>query len=166
MKKLLLLAVLIVATSLNPGAAKKPTKSELAMQQFRYELECAGNGVQGTYLVRVWTYDKKQDVAQAACARNAVHGVIFKGFAGGDGCIGQKALVPNPGAEMENEEYFRLFFSDKGEYRKYVSIVAGSELSEKVGKEYRAGAVVSIQKDELRKALEAAGIIKGLNYGF
>ena len=98
--------------------------------------------------------------------RNAVHGVIFKGFAGGDGCIGQKALVPNPGAEMENEEYFRLFFSDKGEYRKYVSIVAGSELSEKVGKEYRAGAVVSIQKDELRKALEAAGIIKGLNYGF
>ncbi|MBO4622138.1 MAG: hypothetical protein J5635_05685 [Paludibacteraceae bacterium] len=165
MKKFLLLAALILATTLT-GAAKKPTKSELAMQQFRYELECAGNGVQGTYLVRVWTYDKKQKDAQAACARNAVHGVIFKGFAGGDGCIGQKALVPTPGAEMEFEDYFRLFFSDNGEYRKYVSIVAGSELCEKVGKEYRAGAIVSIQKDELRKALEAAGIIKGLNYGF
>ena len=165
MKKFLLLAALILATTLT-GAAKKPTKSELAMQQFRYELECAGNGVQGTYLVRVWTYDKKQKNAQAACARNAVHGVIFKGFAGGDGCIGQKALVPTPGAEMEFEDYFRLFFSDNGEYRKYVSIVAGSELCEKVGKEYRAGAIVSIQKDELRKALEAAGVIKGLNYGF
>lgn len=165
MKKFLLLAALILATTLT-GAAKKPTKSELAMQQFRYELECAGNGVQGTYLVRVWTYDKKQKDAQAACARNAVHGVIFKGFAGGDGCIGQKALVPTPGAEMEFEDYFRLFFSDNGEYRKYVSIVAGSELCEKVGKEYRAGAIVSIQKDELRKALEAAGVIKGLNYGF
>ena len=95
MKKFLLLAALILATTLT-GAAKKPTKSEQAMQQFRYELECAGNGVQGTYLVRVWTYDKKQKDAQAACARNAVHGVIFKGFAGGDGCIGQKALVPTP----------------------------------------------------------------------
>lgn len=165
MKKFLLLAALILATTLT-GAAKKPTKSEQAMQQFRYELECAGNGVQGTYLVRVWTYDKKQKDAQAACARNAVHGVIFKGFAGGDGCIGQKALVPTPGAEMEHEDFFRLFFSDKGEYRKYVSVVAGSELCEKVGREYRAGAIVSIQKDELRKALEAAGIIKGLNYGF
>ena len=67
---------------------------------------------------------------------------------------------------MEHEDFFRLFFSDKGEYRKYVSVVAGSELCEKVGREYRAGAIVSIQKDELRKALEAAGIIKGLNYGF
>lgn len=165
MKKFLLLAALILATT-QTGAAKKPTKSQQAMQQFRYELECAGNGVQGTYLVRVWTYDKKQKDAQAACARNAVHGVIFKGFAGGDGCIGQKALVPTPGAEMEHEDFFRLFFSDKGEYRKYVSVVAGSELCEKVGREYRAGAIVSIQKDELRKALEAAGIIKGLNYGF
>ena len=165
MKKFLLLSALILATVLS-GAAKKPTKSQQAMQQFRYELECAGNGVQGTYLVRVWTYDKKQKEAQAACARNAVHGVIFKGFAGGDGCIGQKALVPTPGAEMEYEEFFNLFFSDKGEYRKYVSIVAGSELCEKVGREYRAGAIVSIQKDDLRKALEAAGIIKGLNYGF
>ena len=165
MKKFLLLSALILATALS-GAAKKPTKSQQAMQQFRYELECAGNGVLGTYLVRVWTYDKKQKEAQAACARNAVHGVIFKGFAGGDGCIGQKALVPTPGAEMEYEEFFNLFFSDKGEYRKYVSIVAGSELCEKVGREYRAGAIVSIQKDDLRKALEAAGIIKGLNYGF
>ena len=167
MKKfLLLMAAMMLTSVLNPAAAKKPTKSEQAMQQFRYELECAGNGVQGTYLVRVWTYDKKQKDAQAACARNAVHGVIFKGFAGGDGCIGQKALVPTPGAEMENQEFFNLFFSDNGEYRKYVSIVAGSELCEKVGKEYRAGAIVSIQKDELRKALEAAGVIKGLNYGF
>ena len=84
MKKFLLLLAAVMLTGMfNPSAAKKPTKSEQAMQQFRYELECAGNGVQGTYLVRVWTYDKKQKDAQAACARNAVHGVIFKGFAGG-----------------------------------------------------------------------------------
>ena len=31
---------------------------------------------------------------------------------------------------------------------------------------YKVGIVVSVQKDELRKALEAAGVIKSLNYGF
>ena len=148
------------------GMAAKPSKSEKAMQQFKYELECAGNGVQGTYLVRVWTYSKKLKDAQGAGARNAVHGVIFKGFAGGDGCIGQKALANSPGAEMEYEDYFRHFFSDNGEYRKYVSLVAGTEEIMKVGKEYKVGVIVSIQKDDLRKALEAAGVIKGLNYGF
>ena len=146
--------------------AKKPTKSEQNMMQFRYELECAGNGVQGTYLVRVWTYSKKLSDAEQSAARNAVHGVIFKGFAGGDGCVGQRPMASGPGAEMEHEEYFKLFFSDKGEYRKYVSLVEGTEEVTKVGKEYKVGVVVSVQKDELRRALEAAGVIKGLNYGF
>jgi hypothetical protein len=33
----------------------------------------------------------------------------------------------------------------------------------KVGKEYKVGVVVSVYKDNLRKALEQAGVIKGLN---
>ena len=36
----------------------------------------------------------------------------------------------------------------------------------RVGKEYKVGVVVSVRKDDLRKALEAAGIIRGLNSGF
>ncbi|MBR3647240.1 MAG: hypothetical protein IKN59_02500 [Paludibacteraceae bacterium] len=166
MKKYLLLAALLIAGTLVSIDAKRPTKSEVAMQQFKYELECAGNGVQGTYLVRVWTYSKKLKDAQAAGARNAVHGVVFKGFAGGDGCVGQRALASGPGAELEYEDYFKRFFADNGEYRKYVSLVVGTEEILKVGKEYKVGVVVSVQKDELRKALEAAGVIKGLNYGF
>jgi len=38
--------------------------------------------------------------------------------------------------------------------------------SVKVGKEYKIGVVVSVSKDQLRKDLEAAGIIKGLSSGF
>ena len=86
--------------------------------------------------------------------------------AGGDGCVGQRALASGPGAELEYEDYFQRFFADNGEYRKYVSLVVGTEEILKVGKEYKVGVVVSVQKDELRKALEAAGVIKGLNYGF
>ena len=158
MKKFLLFAVLVLTATFT-GAAKKSNKAPY-MQHVKYELECAGNGVQGTYLVRVWTYSKKQKDAQAACPRNAVHGVIFLGFDGGDGCIGQKALVPNRNAETEYQDFFNAFFSDNGDYRNYVSVVAGSELCEKVGRQYRAGVIVAIQKDDLRSALIAAGIIK------
>jgi hypothetical protein len=36
----------------------------------------------------------------------------------------------------------------------------------RVGKEYKVGTVVSVRKDDLRKALEAAGVIRKLNSGF
>jgi sRNA-binding protein len=36
----------------------------------------------------------------------------------------------------------------------------------KVGKEYKIGVIVSVMKDELRKDLEAAGVIRGLASGF
>ena len=36
----------------------------------------------------------------------------------------------------------------------------------RLDREYKVGCIVSIRKDDLRKALEAAGIIRGLNSGF
>ncbi|MBQ2170881.1 MAG: hypothetical protein II448_03980 [Paludibacteraceae bacterium] len=163
-KKLLFLLALMVTAAVATVDAKP--KAQREMDEFRYEIQCAGNGVQGTYLVRVWTYNKKLKAALEACPRNAVHGVIFKGFVGGDGCVGQRALVREPGAEMEYEDFFNHFFASNGEYRKYISIVPGTEEQMKVDKVYKVGIVVSVQKDELRKALEAAGVIKSLNYGF
>ena len=44
------------------------------------------------------------------------------------------------------------------------NIAAGDRV--KVGKEYKIGIVVSVMKDQLRKDLEAAGIVKGLSSGF
>ena len=49
---------------------------------------------------------------------------------------------------------------------KYVSMTSAQQEILKVGKEYKVGVIVSVQKDALRKALENAGVIKGLNYGF
>ncbi|MBR6017391.1 MAG: hypothetical protein IK073_02075 [Paludibacteraceae bacterium] len=164
MKKLLFTLALAV-TAFVATADAKP-KAQREMEQFKYEIQCAGNGVEGTYLVRVWTYSKKLKTAQTACPRNAVHGVIFKGFTGGEGCVGQKAMVRNAGAELEYSDFFEHFFAENGEYRKYISTVPGTEEILKVGKEYKVGIVVTIQKDELRRALEAAGVIKSLNYGF
>jgi len=143
------------------AAGKK--KADKDTKQFRYELECAGNAVQGTYLVKVWSYSKKASVAENQCRKNAVHGVIFKGYGGrGQECVQQRPLANNPGVETQYAEYFNSFFADGGEFQKYASIVEGTTESVKVGKEYKVGCVVSVRKEDLRKALEAAGVIRGL----
>ena len=166
MKKILFLAVVatIVCASAFGQAKQKANKDT---ENFRYDIECAGNSTAGTYLVKVWSYSRRLNVAENQCRKNAVHGVIFKGFSGGTDCVGQKALAKNPGVEMEYESYFKTFFEDGGECLKYASIIGGTMETMKLkGGMYKVGVVVSVQKDELRKALEAAGVIKGLSSGF
>jgi len=144
-------------------------KADKQTEVYRYEIACAGTGVQGTYLVKVWTYSKKPSVAFEQSKKNAVHGIIFKGFAGNSiaGCTSQKPIATNPTIEQEQSDFFRKFFSDGGNYMKYVntSEPLGTDVV-KVGKEYKVGVVVSVAKDQLRKDLEAAGMIKGLSSGF
>ena len=92
--------------------------------------------------------------------------MIFKGYGGGQGCVSQRPLANQPGVEAQYKEYFDSFFAEGGEFQKYASIMEGTTETVKVGKEYKVGCVVSVRKDDLRKALEAAGIIRGLNSGF
>jgi len=165
---LLVLAIISFSVTVNAQAKRKANKDT---ERWKYEIECAGTGVQGTYLIKVWSYSKKPKVAIAQAKKNAVHGVIFKGFAGGaQGCVSQKPLA-RTNVEFDNEEFFDGFFKDGGRYMKFVSasndgsVGAGDVL--KVSKRlYKVGVVVSVQKDALRRDLEKAGIVKGLASGF
>jgi len=146
-------------------------KANVATKEWRYELECIGVGSQGTYLVKVWSYSKNQNVAIEQAKKNAVHGVVFKGYAGtGQKCPSQPALAPQVGVENQFESFFSKFFADGGDYMKYISVsgdgATGANDVEKVGKQYKIGVIVSVMKDALRKDLEAAGVIKGLSSGF
>ena len=162
----ILLSLLAVAFCLPMMAGIRQNQANRDTNKFRYEIECAGNAIQGTYLVKVWSYSKKQSVAENQCRKNAVHGVIFKGYGGGQGCVSQRPMANDPGVEAQYKEYFDSFFADGGEFQKYASIIGGTTESVKVGREYKVGVVVSVRKDDLRKALEAAGIIRSLNSGF
>lgn len=132
----------------------------------RYDIECAGTGAEGTYLIKVWAYSKKNKVETNILKKFAVHGVIFKGFSGERGCTSQKPLAGSPGVEQEKADFFKPFFSDNGDYLKYATIVSGSTETIKLGKEYKVGVTVTVSKDLLRKDLEAAGVIRGLSSGF
>ncbi len=166
LSSLLLVMVLGLSISVNAQAKKKADKDT---EDFVYEIEGVSVGTQGTYLIKVWSYSKKPTVAINQAKKNAVHGVIFKGFSGKPGVPGQKALA-NPAIEAEKKAFFDEFFADKGNYNRYVTESGdGSVAAEdrmKVGKKYKIGVVVSVNVSDLRKALEDAGVIKGLNSGF
>ena len=140
------------------GQSRKKNKEDENTRSWRYEIEGVQTGVQGTYLIKVWTYSKKPDLAIEQAKKNAVHGIIFRGFDGNGRVAGKKALAQNPNLEEEKSDFFRLFFGEGGKYMKYISLTndgaVAAEDRMKVGKEYKIGVIVSVNVDGLRKDLE------------
>ena len=129
----------------------------------RYDIEGVETGQQGTYLVKVYVYTNKTSVTTEEFKYAAVHGVIFRGFAGKG--FGTQKPIAKPEAQTQHADYFNAFFNN-GDYAAYAQVVNPVADRIKIGKEYKIAATVSVSKDELRKTLEGAGIIRSLNSGF
>ena len=145
-------------------------KSKKNTKQWKYEIKCIGEGNQGTYSLKVYSYTKKPTKAYVhdEAKRNAVHGIIFKGIAAGK-CRNKPALSRNPNLENEKKEFFDSFFADGGKYTKFVTVSSGIEPGDvtKISrKEFKVGLNVAVNVNLLRKDLEAAGIIQGLGSRF
>lgn len=135
---------------------------EKANKGLSYEIKCAGNGQQGYYLVEVTAYvDSKADVKIDNVKKCAVHGVLFKGFSGENGCKAQKPIL-SATQEQQYADFFNSFF--KSDYLSYVSVVDPTVKTTKVGKQYAITSTLQVSKDELRKALEDAGIARKLGF--
>lgn len=174
MKRLVKLSLFLLAVaSLSSCATSKAIKvADQDTNNWRYELSGEDTGEQGTYLVKVWSYSKKPAVAKEQAKKNAVHGIIFKGFSGSkQGVSSQKPLVKDSSIQSKNEQFFKDFFAAGGDYMKYVNLsddgaIASGDILKVNKREYKVAVVVSVRKDALRKYLENAGIIRGLSSGF
>jgi hypothetical protein len=148
--------------------AQRNARSE--RNEWQYEIEAYGTGVQGTYQVKVWTYTEKPENAIELAAKNAVHGIIFRGFPDKDRISGQHPLAQRPNLEQEQGSFFREFFQEGGKYLQFVNLVNQGSIGPgdriKIGRQYKIGVVVSVNVAGLRKNLEDAGIIKSLTNGF
>lgn len=161
-----LLVMLLLTIGFVSNAQKKEDKRTM---EWRYEAQCAGIGSETDYLIKVYTYSTKKNLAMEQAKKNAVHAVLFKGYPANSqfGCSSQNPMCRNSNIEFEKREFFDTFFADGGPYMKFVNdssdgnVEAGDRM--KVGKEYKVGVIVSVNKSELRKYLEAAGIIRGLS---
>jgi hypothetical protein len=169
MKKLITLS-LILLVGMSSFAQKK--KADKDTKNWRYEIEGIAEGKEGTYLVKVWSYSKKDIIAIEQAKKNAIHGIIFQGFTGSGRVTSQPALVTDPGVETTKEVFFEDFFKDKNTegYMKYISLSNDGSVSPedvlKVGKEYKIGVIVSVRKDLLKAHLKQQGIIRNISSGF
>jgi len=138
--------------------------------EWRYEIEVEGEGKQGTYQIKVWSYSKKPETAVEQAKKNAVHGIIFRGYSAKGGLQAQSPLANSTNIEIEKEEFFKEFFKTGGKYLKFITLANNGALGQgdviKIGKEYKVGVIISVNKEMLRKDLEDAGIIKSLSNGF
>lgn len=138
--------------------------------EWRYEIMPAvGQGVTGTELVRVWTYSKKAQLAEGQAAKNAIHGILFKGYpetrSASGNIAGRAPMIADPAIEAQYEDYFYEFFKKGGLYQRYVTYIGNGQPDkvEKVGKEYKIGITVVVQVDNLKKRLQDDGIIKAVD---
>lgn len=160
-KSLSILIMLLVCTSSSIYAADPVWK---------FDIECSGTASDGSYLVKVWSYGKNAKISSNEVKQNAVYGILFRGFAAGEqGCKAQKPIIKAQTAYEDNKKFFESFFGKKGDvanYANYATIISPAPEVIKVQKEYKVGYIVSVSKDALRKAMEDAGVIKGLASGF
>lgn len=145
-------------------------KMNLETSNFQYDMQPAGVGSSGTYLVKVWTYAQNTEEAITQAPKNAIHGIIYKGFEGVDRLKGQSALVSGT-LSPEKQGVINQLLSENGGYRKYVNMVGEGAIAPgdriKVDRnKYKIGVTVSVNVNELRKFLEAEGVIKSLNDNF
>lgn len=131
-----------------------------------YEISCGGTATQGYYLVRVKATVDKKDIGDNILKRCAIHGVLFRGYAGGNGCTSQPPLTGSAMTEQQFSDFFVPFFLTGGGCEAYAQVIEGTMQVVRTGKQYVVTATVSVSKEQLRKDLEAAGIVKRLDSGF
>ena len=110
--KIALIALAVFTLASCSTAKKVADKQTLTWQ---YEIEpTTGQAVQGSILVKVWSYSKDKNVATTQAGKNAVHGVLFKGVSALNNeyarVPAQKAIVTDVNAESTYKNYFTDFF--------------------------------------------------------
>lgn len=176
----LALCFLFITTAL--CSQENQRKADKATFQWEYDIECyGGTAKRGYRLVKVWSYSKEKSIAIEQAMKNAVHGIIFKGYSAQQKvCRESRPLMNKELTQQEYKAFFEDFFQDNGEFNRFVSTAsdnAGTIEVQKLVKnkkgnkrdkfhKYRIGVVVTVASNELRKYLENKNIINSLSKGF
>lgn len=128
-----------------------------------YDIVGCSQGKNGAYLVKVTSQVQDVKTAKDVLRRNAVHGVMFRGFNNKvEGEPKQKPLIEDSNVERTKAEFFKTFWGEKS-YERYSQMTATSLRSIKVKNGYEVTAVILVDKESLYHYLEESGIIKGLS---
>lgn len=71
-----------------------------------YEISCAGSATQGYSLVKIRAVvENKKEIGDNILKRCAVHGVLFRGYSGGQGCVSQPPLAGSATVEQQYSDF-------------------------------------------------------------
>ncbi len=157
-----MLLVLVPATLF---AQSRREMIDVSSMDTNYSVQTIKVGADGTKYIKVSGFGKSDDAAVFNAKRNAIHAAIFRGFPSAADASATPAICTEPYAQQNNSTYFNAFFSS--DYLQYVNITtdgvpAGSDRI-KVKGGYEVKIYVQIMFDNLRKRLEADGIVKSLD---
>jgi hypothetical protein len=113
MKRLTIVSVFATLTFTPLSVFAQPNAS---LQGLR--VQCLGVEHDGSQTLRVQGTGRNKTDAQEQAKKNAVIAVLFNGVSGCD----IRPLLPEANAREKYVRYFDIFFMDKGEYAKYVSM--------------------------------------------
>ena len=108
MKHLITLGFMLI---IGVSSFAQKRKAEQDTKNWRYEIEGIGEGKEGTYLVKVWSYNKKDKIAVEQAKKNAVHGIVFQGFTGSGKVSSQPPLVTDPDIKIAKADFFDAFLN-------------------------------------------------------
>ena len=147
MKKLILAALALI---LSAGA-------------YAQETECIGKEMDGSLTLRVWGTGRNRTDALEQAKKQAVYDVLFKGVTKGNTDYNMRPIMTEVNARQRYQDYFDIFFMDRGEYLKYISMEdkrAGStKVSKRNFRDVTLGVTVRVLVPQLRARLKSDGLL-------
>lgn len=117
--------------------------------------ECLGDLADGSYRLRAWGAGLNKIDALQMAQKRAVQDVLFKGITRGQRGCDPMPLLPAPNARSKNQAFFDAFFSDSGDYKKYIQIEKALALHKVAGsREVVASVQVRLNLASLRKDIQ------------
>lgn len=130
---------------------------------FSFETEFLGAEYDGSLTLRAWGEGNSKKDAVEQAKKQAVRDVIFKGITRGVSDYHMRPLITESNAVEKYQDYFNRFFSDGGDYLRYVNMKDEKSNSKQVMENhqvYKYGITVRVLSSELKKRLQDDGIIK------
>lgn len=134
-----------------------------AIQAQSFQTECIGKELDGSLTLRVWGEGRNRSDAKEQCKKNAVYEVLFKGVDNGNSGFDSRPIITEVNARVRYRDYFDIFFSDGGEYLKYVSMAdkrAHSTVRKEGSSQVFYQMTVRVLSSDLRARLVADGILQ------
>ncbi|MGN0007378.1 MAG: DUF6175 family protein [Alistipes sp.] len=162
--------VLFALFAVHTDATADSTKKDNAnTESANYDIEqISVSASTGVVNLRVHTYTSKPVANDSQIKKNAIHACLFKGIpaAASDSASQKEALINDPATEAKYDDYFKSFLADGGLYMRYADVLhAGAQSVVKLKKGYRISKDILVKYGDLRKRLEADGIIESLGGG-